>query len=190
MGLYCMLDVMSMGFPEELTMDVEEDTLAVEVDYSAALEAFGETFYKVATELVPVDTGYLRSTIDWDTDGQYVVEVWADAEYAQYPEFGTWCQAAQPYFTPAVEEAFQIFSQLAQEAVDKAGEELQNELNSFLEEISESGFDFVQMMVDFFALLMAMVIYMIIESLLMPFRDMLGQNKSSMNTGMPDIEII
>ena len=50
----------------------------------------------------------------------------ATAEYAQYPEFGTWCQIAQPYFTPAIQEAMAVFIELTQEAIDFADEMLQN----------------------------------------------------------------
>ena len=73
-------------------------------DYSEGCEVFVKTFLKIARELVPVDTGYLKYTLRAEYDDTYCCAE-TKCEYAQYPEYGTWCQAAQPYFTPALEEA-------------------------------------------------------------------------------------
>lgn len=83
-------------------------TVWVPIDYTPAFEAAVEAFEETAKSLVPVDTGYLRSTIYGeysDTNASF----YADAEYAQYVEFGTWKMAAQPYFTPAVNAAKEAF---------------------------------------------------------------------------------
>lgn len=94
-------------------------------DYSEGNQIFVEAFLTIADMLVPVDTGYLSSTIIADCDE---TSCWAetDCEYAQYPEFGTWCQEAQPYFIPALEEAIWIakpFWDLAE--VDAMTEEIE-----------------------------------------------------------------
>ena len=79
------------NYPDEVSgTDARGVERFVEVDYTGACEAFVETFLEVALDLVPVDTGYLYSTISADTDGYFC---WAEAtaEYAQYVEYGTWC---------------------------------------------------------------------------------------------------
>lgn len=124
MGLYVSFTPKQLGYPETLHQSVMNEYLEVEVDYEEACEAFCETFIEVATDLVPVDTGYLQSTIDAWTDG-FECEAEASAEYAQYVEFGTWKMEAQPYFQPALEEALAVFQEIAQEAVDEAADILQ-----------------------------------------------------------------
>lgn len=134
MGLLCTVDMIAMGFPDVLeAMAADNSLVSVEVEYGEALEAFVDTFISSATSYVPVDTGYLQSTIDGECD-DYTAEVWADAEYAQYVEFGTWKMAAQPYFTPAVEEAWQVCLGIASDILNEAQEELQD----ILEEIQEA----------------------------------------------------
>ncbi len=125
MGLYVSFTPKQFGYPETLHQSILQEFLEVEVDYAEACQAFCDVFIDVATTLVPVDTGYLQSTIDASTDG-YECEAEATAEYAQYVEYGTWKMAAQPYFTPALEEALAAFHEIAMEAVDEAQEMLQD----------------------------------------------------------------
>ena len=99
MGLFVEFDVIDdLGY-----LDMTEE-YAIVPDYSEGCQVFAITFLEVARQLVPVDTGYLRSTLK---AGGYDTYCYAetDCEYAQYPEFGTWCQAEQPYFRPALEQA-------------------------------------------------------------------------------------
>lgn len=99
MGLYVEFDVIDdFGYIDET------EEYGIVPDYSEGCEVFVETFLKIATELVPVDTGYLRRTLEADCDDTSC-RAETDCEYAQYPEFGTWCQEAQPYFIPALETA-------------------------------------------------------------------------------------
>lgn len=58
--------------------DVE---VTVQVDYSDAFAAFADAFYSYATDLVPVDTGYLRSTISASSD-DWSITAEASAHYA------------------------------------------------------------------------------------------------------------
>ena len=106
MGLYAEVDFINdWGFPERLTGgDATIGEASVSVNYSGACSIFVETFMEVAKELVPVDTGYLRSTLKAEGYDTYCYAE-TDCEYAQSPEFGTWCQAEQPYFRPALEQA-------------------------------------------------------------------------------------
>lgn len=52
---------------------------------------------------VPVDTGYLKNSLQIFSEGALTHGVRAGAEYAIYVEFGTRHMAAQPYLIPAFE---------------------------------------------------------------------------------------
>lgn len=123
MGLRANINAMDQGFP--MTADV--GNISVPVDYSEAAEAFKAMFLDVARELVPVRTGYLKSTITAEIGEASIGEVTAEAsaEYAQYVEFGTYRQMAQPYFIPAIEAALEEWGLAAQKAYDEALEEAQ-----------------------------------------------------------------
>lgn len=58
-----------------------------------------------AKMFVPVDTGVLKNSIDVQMEGDMTAVVAPHTEYAAYVEFGTSRMAAQPYMTPAAEEA-------------------------------------------------------------------------------------
>ena len=70
---------------------------------SQAVQAAGAR----ARQLVPVDTGYLRSTIQTEAEqfpGGWQVSLHAGAFYAGYVEFGTVNAPSQPYLRPAFQE--------------------------------------------------------------------------------------
>lgn len=123
MGLRANINAMDQGFP--MTANVGD--ISIPVDYSEAAEIFKTVFLDVARKLVPVRTGYLKSTITAEIGeasiGEVTVE--ASAEYAQYVEFGTYRQMAQPYFIPAIEAALEEWGLAAQKAYDEALEEAQ-----------------------------------------------------------------
>ena len=123
MGLRVNINAMDQGFP--MTANVGD--ISIPVDYSEAAEAFKTMFLDVARELVPVRTGYLKSTIAAEIGEASIGEVTAEAsaEYAQYVEFGTYRQMAQPYFIPAIEAALEEWGLAAQKAYDEALEEAQ-----------------------------------------------------------------
>lgn len=99
MGLYCGFDVIEeFGFIEATPV------LEIIPDYSMGCVTFINTFMTASTDYVPVDTGYLQSTISANCSDTYC-ECWTDCEYAQYVEYGTWKMDAQPYFEIAIEEA-------------------------------------------------------------------------------------
>lgn len=65
---------------------------------------------RLAKQLCPVDTGRLRASIqisDFNPDVPSAV-VGTNVEYAEYVEYGTSRQSAQPYMRPAAEEGKQI----------------------------------------------------------------------------------
>ena len=131
MGLYAEFSPYDFVFPSDFSASTEDGDVYVEVDYSEAIDDAIDTFMEIATSLVPVDTGYLQSTISAFSDGDTVCFS-ADAEYAEYPEYGTWCQAEQPYFRPALQEAIDVFIIDAVGAIDEAQ-------NDFVSEMELSG---------------------------------------------------
>lgn len=56
-----------------------------------------------AKQIVPVDTGLLKSSIQHQRVDDLTAQVDVFAEYAGYVEFGTSRQRAQPYLIPAAE---------------------------------------------------------------------------------------
>lgn len=109
MGLYAEFSIIKdWGFSTQLTQDIpgypEFGEITVELDYSPACQVFINTFMDWALSFVPVDTGFLESTIDARADGDTCwAEAWAD--YAQYVEYGTSIMSAQPFFEDALETA-------------------------------------------------------------------------------------
>lgn len=137
MGLYAHFNPRDYGFQEVIEAEVEGEVISEEVDYTEACEEAVNTFLEIANDLVPVDTGYLQSTIDASTDG-WEVEFEATAEYAQYPEYGTWCQDAQPYFRPALQEAISVFIELARTAEDEAKEIVSEQMQAIMDAAQEA----------------------------------------------------
>lgn len=114
MGLLCEFDVVNdFGY-----IDSTEE-YNIYPDYSLGCEVFVETFLAVSRQLVPVDTGYLRSTLDASSDDTSC-RAETDCEYAQYVEYGTWCCPSQPYFEPAIIAALEAAAPLWDQAVDEA----------------------------------------------------------------------
>lgn len=117
MGLRCTVDpVINLNYPSATP------SLGLYIDYGDGCDAFLDTFFNIVYDLCPIDTGELISSIDGFTDGESV-EVYADADYAQYVEYGTSKMEAQPYFRPAIAAALEIAKRDWQEAVDEAMEE-------------------------------------------------------------------
>lgn len=133
MGLYCEFSfVDDLGYPGELTGGDELiGEASVLVNYSAAVSAFVETFLQVANELVPVDTGYLKSTIDAGGAGD---TCWceATADYAQYVEYGTVYMDAQEYFEPALIAGIEAAGMEIEAAVSEAEDELEAILSDMM----------------------------------------------------------
>jgi hypothetical protein len=73
-------------------------TKTAEEDLQFALEQAAQ----YARSVVPVITGFLRSTIGWSMTGRYTATFYAMAGYAGYVEYGAAGRVAKPYMTPAV----------------------------------------------------------------------------------------
>lgn len=137
MGLYCQYDILdNPTFQAEVSAEIIEtgangeplytgEYETMEVDYTNAIDLACEKFEEIANQLVPVDTGYLRSSIRAENDGYSMVSFYAEADYAQYVEFGTWKMPAQEYFRPAVEAALDVLLSEAKAAQAEATEMVQ-----------------------------------------------------------------
>jgi HK97 gp10 family phage protein len=75
-----------------------------------------------ARRLVPVRTGYLRSTI-YARTLEWSAEVGAEASYASGVEFGTRYAMAKPFLSPAVQARLPELERVLLEAVDLAKSE-------------------------------------------------------------------
>lgn len=114
MGLYCKINLESdWGLPNRTP------ELGLPIDYTEAINVFSDTFMRLSQEMVPVDTGFLKSSLKSFGDGM-TIEAEATADYAQYVEYGTWCCPAQPYFNPAVESASDAAFGVAKQIYDRA----------------------------------------------------------------------
>ena len=193
MGLYVSFSITAdWGYPEEVEGGNENIGYeSVPVDYSEACEAFVSTFLDTALSLVPVDTGYLRSTINANADGD-TCEAEATADYAQYVEYGTVYMDAQPYFEPALEAACAAAAEAAEEALQEAQEELADLLEDMQADSDTGammmggggGGGLMNFMASFLAILLVSAVSAIISSIF-------GTTKSSIsrNAFVPDVEI-
>lgn len=117
MGLYAEFDVIAdFGYLDET------EEYGIIPDYSEGCEVFVEMFMKYSRQMVPVRTGYLRSTLDaGSSDTSCYAET--DCDYAEYVEYGTSYMGAQPYFEPAFEmallEAEPLWNQAEQDALSE-----------------------------------------------------------------------
>ena len=132
MGLRAHFTVTELGFPEATP------ELGIPIDYSEGCEIFAEIWEEVATDLVPVDTGYLQSTLEaFPEEDGCTCETLCD--YAEYVEYGTIKMEAQPYFEPAIIAALEEAEPAWMEAYEEALEEEQAELEKMEEELGEGG---------------------------------------------------
>ena len=72
-----------------------------------------------AMHLVPVRTGYLRSTI-YARIQEWIAKIGADATYALFVEFGTKNMQAQPYLWSAIQEYLPQLENIICQAIDAA----------------------------------------------------------------------
>ena len=73
------------------------------------VERIGEGIAQEARRLAPVDTGFLKSTIDWAIVGEGIrgmeLHVFVGATYGIFQEFGTRKMAPHPFLRPAINQA-------------------------------------------------------------------------------------
>jgi HK97 gp10 family phage protein len=75
-----------------------------------------------ARRIVPVRTGYLRSTIYAKIKG-WVAQIGAEATYAMFVEFGTRYMRARPYLYPAIQAHLPRLEAIISEAIEYAKRE-------------------------------------------------------------------
>jgi HK97 gp10 family phage protein len=68
-----------------------------------AVTLVGQRIYDEALRLVPVRTGYLRSSISVEPSGKWVLKILARAHYSVYVEFGTRRMEPRLFMTRALE---------------------------------------------------------------------------------------
>lgn len=137
MGLQFNMSVADLGYTLS-TIDI-----VLYPKYAQGCRVFCDTFLAEAQARCPVRTGYLRSTISASTDG-ISMNCIAGAEYAQYVEYGTSRQSAQPYFEPALQIALETAQKYWDEAENEVimkqrelvqrGRQLENRVNQFQED--------------------------------------------------------
>lgn len=91
--------------PSTLGLPVYTPMCHIPIPYSMYWKEFGETFEEQAKATCPVDTGYLRAHIGYNADSGGC-EIWSDAPYSAYQEYGTSKMRAQPYFEAAMANAY------------------------------------------------------------------------------------
>jgi len=94
-ALYADITLKDLGYP------IYTPLCHIPIAYGNIWERIGEAFVEEATATCPVDTGYLRDHIG-STHDNAGVELWSDAEYSTYQEYGTQKMKAQPYFEAAM----------------------------------------------------------------------------------------
>lgn len=95
MGLLFNMSVEDLGYIQN-TQDI-----TLYPNYAEGCRVFCDTFLAEAQARCPVRTGYLRSTISASSTASSITCM-VGADYAQYVEYGTSRQSAQPYFEPAL----------------------------------------------------------------------------------------
>lgn len=91
--------------PASLGLPIYTPMCHIPIPYSIYWEQFGQIFEEQAKATCPVDTGYLREHIGYHADSGGC-EIWSDAPYSAYQEYGTSRMRAQPYFEAALVDAY------------------------------------------------------------------------------------
>lgn len=109
----------------KITSDAEKilkkfnNTATVEKDVSKLIKNTLHNIERDAKQKCPVDTGRLRGSITTNIISTYSGEVGTNVEYAEYVEYGTRYQSAQPYFEPAVEKNEDKFNDALDEIIER-----------------------------------------------------------------------
>ena len=92
--------------------------------------ALGKVVAKVARDIeggakavVPVDTGFLKNSIQAKQISPLLWEVTVGASYGAFVEFGTVKMAGRPYLTPQIERMRPVFTEVIRQAVERATRE-------------------------------------------------------------------
>ena len=98
-SLYCDISIESLGFASYTPLC----SLPIKYD-SSKFKEMGELFVGYARSTCPVDTGFLRDHNDYASD-EGGIEMWSEATYSVYQEYGTSRCRAQPWFESSIQSA-------------------------------------------------------------------------------------
>jgi len=87
---------------DEFRLKMERMDASMKARVQQRLQELAESIKETAQRIVPVRTGYLRSTIFTET-AEWTVKVGASAPYAAYVEFGTRFMPGRRFLSRAVE---------------------------------------------------------------------------------------
>ena len=91
-------------YAEELVANLRREfPNAVTDGVQDAIKIVAQRIYDEVLRLVPVRTGYLRSTVGYDTEGKWFFKIFAKAPYAAYVEWGTSRMVPRLFMTRALE---------------------------------------------------------------------------------------
>lgn len=123
-SLYCDVSIESLGFPSYTPLC----SLPIQYDGNKFKE-MGDLFVGYARSTCPVDTGYLRDHNDYSADAGGI-EMWSEAFYSAYQEYGTSRCRAQPWFESS------ILSALADSGIEDSFSDTQTRFNYIDGELS------------------------------------------------------
>jgi HK97 gp10 family phage protein len=96
----------------QFVAELQRETVKANAEASQVVRGAAFLCQRVAIQRVPVDTGFLRSSITvgdiWGgtlQPGALAAQVGPEAAYGAHVEYGTVKQGAQPYMIPAAEQA-------------------------------------------------------------------------------------
>lgn len=95
-SLYCDVSIESLGFLSFTPLC----SLPIRY-YGGKFQEMGHIFVEIARSTCPVDTGYLRDHNDYAADAGGI-EMWSEAFYSAYQEYGTSRCRAQPWFESSI----------------------------------------------------------------------------------------
>ena len=107
---------------DEFISAVETFDFRMQEQVFLALSQWAGNVEALAKQLVPVRTGFLRSSIYAYING-WVATVGASAPYASFVEFGTRYMQARPYLYPAIQQYLPQLEAIMVEAIERAKRE-------------------------------------------------------------------
>lgn len=167
MGLHGRVDCL---FPDETTY------MHYPIDYSDAINQAADDFLEQAQSDVPVDTGTLQASISTSVN-HYGFDAYADTNYAEYVEYGTYKMDAQPYFVPALEAAVGQLEGFAQDIYNEAMQQDKEDYQAMMQEqMEQQKQQALSGLGGFIADILSAIIIGIINGLMQVLNDMLFGN--------------
>jgi HK97 gp10 family phage protein len=96
---------MAFNFSYKMKIDTRKFMRELDREVERGMDDAAKFVTKKAKQLVPVDTGRLRASIDYELNkvrSGYKARIYGNTEYAIFVELGTYKMDAQPYLRPAL----------------------------------------------------------------------------------------